>query len=1417
MSKPSKTRNKWMPTSVAVPKIITIAEELSCSCDQTESGSLGNGTRKSSRRSRSSDPTRTSVTSSASLGTPSTTRGFAVNDLGSGRRGSCCARGAAVALEDFDGVEDILAVSQVSERVSSSSSAAAAGGSCLAQGLLLGGASATSGSRRKPAPLLRARTLPAIVTPSLCIIQAQLDAGTAQPAAMTQQHRQRHAKKKQTDSRRGSPDKSESSPPQSRLLTRRSPSGGALRTRGQDGTSRCQLLVEDEDGVRVSPSPSPRHSLSSAGSGASQGSNRGDGASSKKQDQGGVGGGLAKLARLLMQKEKVPGERSPSASSTLLSPPGPASSTSSVFDPATGFPGVPSTPLRRSASIDSLLDATAAAAAQQQQHASCLAPSYNGPADEASFQTTPTSGHSPRPGALPNSPSVPSRLAKGVPALFAAVEHHHIERARSILESSDVDVNSVNTDGFTALDVAVLTGEASLARLLQSRGASESPRFPTPEARATQLQALLREAHRCVDDLTGCVASASANQGSLSNALLKEKERQLSLWKRRLELISEMKAGFDELRPPDPPSRVTLEVVGTQSLRVRFCEPPLSAVQARAFVTKYRVEWCERDDFALGVGTRDLNDVQCLEYVIRDLDKDTPYFVRVAAGNAKGFSAYQTSWPPCARPSSWRDVEDCSPRWTGRIDRLDSLFLQVMESRPQHGGSDLQRSNTAGGLGTASALGGSGELCETTPMQQRRQMRKSIRQLFAAAPKFQRTLKRGVYLACLFYNEDRILVTTEETLPILEVDDCYPASFQTDFHWLMKVACTWDDVKTLRLDMEKSHSSSNVHFRSKLLQTVEQMQSALGVQDLGQVYYKPLRDYEGTAVVCVAKYVSEPKTVSALSVRWIPLAKIQRRIPSVSDGGELPSAAELLVSSIQEIMTYNQTSSRPLPRGLYLGYLKLKSSMDLISIMVPYRNPNVLPHCRIRDNPHVSREEWQWLKSLGGDIIQSPPAQSSDELRPEDASSAPDAGDVAADRCRPPQQQPDESQLRFQRAVSAAARSLFAQLEVPPELYDAHRLYDAEVVELAEGVSFLLVLPAVESVCSVPGQRDELTSRADCLALPVQVFEVVHLSTYQAPLIARYARVSAMLETDTVLAQHANREAFSAPEVAAARSRLTQLQDFQTQLEQTWRGMRWIMDALSFARDRSLNGGLPMSAVWTTPSSTAPSPTSSSPTRRRQTQPSIVPPTMAPSSAQARRVSRVDDLIDAKLFLSVGGPNASGTAGGAPMEIRRCASASRLALERPQEDMDDIDETSSTEGRDGAGNVSFDLNDDEDYDEESAEDTVTSTAALAPSVLRVYAAYESGLPPGTSIKLHVTPETTAREVVELVVRQLNTAVVAKGRTGPLYGDERLPDFCLVAVVGSRERCLSADFQPLRLQNPWTKGRLFVRLRNSEEM
>lgn len=90
-----------------------------------------------------------------------------------------------------------------------------------------------------------------------------------------------------------------------------------------------------------------------------------------------------------------------------------------------------------------------------------------------------------------------------------------------------------------------------------------------------------------------------------------------------------------------------------------------------------------------------------------------------------------------------------------------------------------------------------------------------------------------------------------------------------------------------------------------------------------------------------------------------------------------------------------------------------------------------------------------------------------------------------------------------------------------------HRLYDAEVVDLSPEVSFLIVVPRAESACAVPGQTEALLQRGDLIALPVQVFEMVHLGTYQRDVISRYSRLSCILELDTVLAHHSHREVCS--------------------------------------------------------------------------------------------------------------------------------------------------------------------------------------------------------------------------------------------------------------------------------------------------
>lgn len=208
---------------------------------------------------------------------------------------------------------------------------------------------------------------------------------------------------------------------------------------------------------------------------------------------------------------------------------------------------------------------------------------------------------------------------------------------------------------------------------------------------------------------------------------------------------------------------------------------------------------------------------------------------------------------------------------------------------------------------------------------------------------------RGIYLACILYHDDKVLVTNEDFLPVIEIDETFPSCIHTDHHWLMKIACTWDDTKSLRADMEKN-SSSAIHFRTKLLSAALQMQSALCLQDLGQLYHRPLRDSHGTMVLSTINYVKTPKSVSVLNSRWLPLNKVHKKMVFSEDN----NVGDILMSSIQEQINYHQVSGLKLSKGLYLGYLKMQSSVDLIQVVVPSKSPNVLPHYKIRENSHIS-------------------------------------------------------------------------------------------------------------------------------------------------------------------------------------------------------------------------------------------------------------------------------------------------------------------------------------------------------------------------------------------------------------------------------------------------------------------------------
>ena len=97
------------------------------------------------------------------------------------------------------------------------------------------------------------------------------------------------------------------------------------------------------------------------------------------------------------------------------------------------------------------------------------------------------------------------------------------------------------------------------------------------------------------------------------------------------------------------------------------------------------------------------------------------------------------------------------------------------------------------------------------------------------------------------------------------------------------------------------------------------------------------------------------------------------------------------------------------------------------------------------------------------------------------------------------------------------------------------------------------------------------------------------------------------------------------------------------------------------------------------------------------------------------------------------------------------------------------------------------------------------------ALIQIYAAYDTGLAAGVSVKLQISSTTTSREVIDMVVRELNRTVTIRKKRGPTYGQEKLKNFVLVTVLDRRERVLRDDIKLLSIGDPWKRGRFTVRL------
>ncbi|XP_077172551.1 ankyrin repeat and fibronectin type-III domain-containing protein 1-like isoform X3 [Paroedura picta] len=711
-----------------------------------------------------------------------------------------------------------------------------------------------------------------------------------------------------------------------------------------------------------------------------------------------------------------------------------------------------------------------------------------------------------------------SYLFQGNAALFEAVELQDLDKVQDLLRQyslEELDLNTPNSEGLLPLDIAIMTNNAPIAKTLLLAGAKESPHFISLESRALHLSTLVREAEQRVSDLTAQVVN------EVPHADGSEKEKQLKSWEWHYRLYKRMSAGFEHARVPDPPTNVHLSVASSTSVEVAFQEP-LSVNSA--VVTKYKVEWSGSPAFSPLLGEVVIDKLRNLRVTIRGLVSGTAYYVRVFAYNMKGWGPPQISTPPFAIPSNWREYDGRAPRRRGQAEALDHLLTQV-KTVHQHCVCH--------------------ESCKNQPQSRKHSVSKSLKYLFHPGSKFLKTLKRGLYLASIFYKDDHILMTHEDQIPVVEIDDTYSCLLMQDFLWFTKVSCMWDEILWLRQCVTVSQSSCSciLQTRFKMLLAISQMQGLLGIQDLGRVFFEPIKDKQGNILVVTLKEVKTSQTFE--SVRWVPLPKLQTSRKSVSSPEE-PTALDTLLMSMQDKLAYHQRSSQVLPPGLYLGYLKLCSAVDQIRVLVPERLPNILCHVKIRSNPNVSREEWEWLQNLAG-MEEPVPAEQDLEATPQN--------------------------LLLQE-LQGAVKELMQLVNIPLHEAKDFRLYSQEVLDFGGHVSFLLLLPPSDDVCTAPGQNNPYTPQSGFFTLPLQIFELVHFFTYDQEFITQYCQVSALLELESLLSQQSLREAFSDAELTTAKQRHQQVQDYMQQMEEIWREMRWMMDALQHARYKQLSCGI---------------------------------------------------------------------------------------------------------------------------------------------------------------------------------------------------------------------------------------------------
>lgn len=157
-------------------------------------------------------------------------------------------------------------------------------------------------------------------------------------------------------------------------------------------------------------------------------------------------------------------------------------------------------------------------------------------------------------------------------ALFEFIENNQVEKLKTLLakDCAQSHINTLNNDGLSPLDVAVLLDNNAIIKILLHHGASAG--IESNDSIEAHVNSLLIESEQ----------KLYQNAGSSSSATLVDSDKQKSLYEKRVKLLRKMLIGWQNLKTPDSPFSFSVGKI--------FCIERLSR-SLTEFSSAFRCRW----------------------------------------------------------------------------------------------------------------------------------------------------------------------------------------------------------------------------------------------------------------------------------------------------------------------------------------------------------------------------------------------------------------------------------------------------------------------------------------------------------------------------------------------------------------------------------------------------------------------------------------------------------------------------------------------------------------------------------------------------------------------------------------------------------------------------------------------------------